>query len=50
MDKKGYVSEDEERGDLLLKVHIDMPDEISEREEKLYEQILKIEKKKMAGE
>lgn len=46
VDKKGYISENEERGDLLLKVHIDMPDEITEREEKLYEQILKYEKKR----
>lgn len=46
IDKKGYISEDEERGDLLLKVHIDMPSDITEREEKLYEQILKIERKR----
>lgn len=43
---KGYISEDGKRGDLILKVHIDLPTEISEREEKLYEQILKIEKKR----
>ena len=46
VEKKGYISEDEERGDLLLKVHIDMPNDITEREEKLYEQILKIERKR----
>lgn len=46
IDKKGYISEDEERGDLLLKVNIDIPDEISDREEKLYEQILKYEKRR----
>ena len=46
VEKKGYISEDEERGDLLLKVHIDMPNGITEREEKLYEQILKIERKR----
>ena len=50
VEKKGYISEDEIRGDLLLKVHIKMPDDISEREEKLYEQILKVERKKMASE
>ena len=50
VEKKGYISEDEIRGDLLLKVHIKMPDDISEREEKLYEQILKMERKKMASE
>lgn len=43
---KGYISEDGEKGNLLLKIHIDMPEGISEREEKLYEQILKIEKKR----
>lgn len=43
---KGYISEDGTRGDLILKVNIDLPAEISEREEKLYEQILKIEKKR----
>lgn len=44
--EKGYISEDGNRGDLILKVHIDLPSGISEREEKLYEQILKIEKKR----
>lgn len=43
---KGYVKENGERGDLNLKVHIDLPDDISEREEKLYEQLLKIERKR----
>lgn len=46
IEKKGYISEEEIRGDLLLKVHIKLPDEISNREENLYEQILKIEKKR----
>lgn len=46
VDKKGYISEDGTRGDLLLKVKIDMPVDLTEREEKLYEQILKIEKKR----
>ena len=43
---KGYVTEDGNRGDLNLKVHIDLPEDISEREEKLYEQLLKIERKR----
>jgi len=43
---KGYVKEDGQRGDLNLKVHIDLPEDISEREEKLYEQLLKIERKR----
>ena len=43
---KGYIKEDGQRGDLNLKVHIDLPEDISEREEKLYEQLLKIERKR----
>jgi len=43
---KGYITEDGNRGDLNLKVHIDLPEDISEREEKLYEQLLKIERKR----
>jgi len=44
--EKGYITEDGKRGDLILKVNIDLPDQISEREEKLYEQLLKFEKKR----
>lgn len=44
--KKGYITEDGKRGDLILKINIDLPDQISEREEKLYEQLLKFEKKR----
>lgn len=43
---KGYITENGSRGDLNLKVHIDLPKDISEREEKLYEQLLKIERKR----
>lgn len=43
---KGYITESGSRGDLNLKVHIDLPEDISEREEKLYEQLLKIERKR----
>ncbi len=43
---KGYIKEDGQRGDLNLKVHIDLPEDISEREEKLYEQLLKLERRK----
>ena len=43
---KGYITEEGNRGDLNLKVHIDLPEDISEREEKLYEQLLKIERKR----
>ena len=43
---KGYINENGDRGDLNLKVHIDLPEDISEREEKLYEQLLKLERRK----
>lgn len=43
---KGYIKEDGQRGDLNLKIHIDLPEDISEREEKLYEQLLKLERRK----
>lgn len=41
----GYVDENGNRGNLLLHVNIKMPEKVSEREEKLYEQIAKLEKK-----
>lgn len=47
VSKKGYVDEEGKRGDLFLKVHINLPETISEREEKLYEQLLKYERKKL---
>lgn len=46
ISQKGYVAEDGTRGNLFLKVHIDLPQDLSEREEKLYEQLLKYERKK----
>lgn len=46
IDNKGYISEDKKRGNLIVKLKIKMPSDISEREEKLYEQLLKIEAKK----
>ena len=47
ISEKGYISEEGKRGSLFLKVHIDLPQNISEREEKLYEQLLKYERKKL---
>ncbi len=44
--EKGYISEDGMRGDLVIRLKIKMPNDISEREEKLYEQLLKLENKK----
>ncbi|MNV92584.1 Chaperone protein DnaJ [compost metagenome] len=46
IEEKGYIFEDKKRGDLILNIHIDMPDNISEREEKIYEQLLKLENRK----
>lgn len=42
----GYISESGVRGNLLLHVNVDIPHDISEREEKLYEQLLKLESRK----
>jgi curved DNA-binding protein len=42
----GYISESGARGNLLLHINIDIPDNISEREEKLYEQLYKLESRK----
>jgi len=42
----GYISETGVRGNLLLHVNIDIPTDISEREEKLYEQLYKLENRK----
>ena len=41
----GYIDENGNRGNLLLHVNIRMPERISEREEKLYEQLAKLERK-----
>jgi curved DNA-binding protein len=43
----GYISETGVRGNLLLHVNIDIPEDISEREEKLYEQLYKLESRKI---
>ncbi len=47
ISEKGYISEEGIRGTLFLKVNIDLPKDITEREEKLYEQLLKYEKKRL---
>lgn len=46
IENKGYIIENSIRGDLELIINIDIPDNITDREEKLYEQLLKIENKK----
>jgi len=43
----GYISETGVRGNLLLHVNIDIPADISEREEKLYEQLYKLETRRV---
>ena len=44
---KGYIVNQNTRGNLLIDIEIEMPETITEREEKLYEQILKLEKQKL---
>lgn len=45
--KKGYMSADSTRGDLVLHINIKHPQEITEREKKIYEQLLRVEKQQM---
>ena len=42
--KRGYVAADGTRGKLVLHVNIKHPEQISERERKIYEQLLRVEK------
>lgn len=42
----GYISETGVRGNLLLHINIEIPNNIGEREEKLYEQLYKLENRK----
>ena len=44
VEKKGYISSDGTRGNLILKVGVTAPDVITEKERKIYEQLLKVEK------
>ena len=46
VENQGYIDEEGNRWKLFLKAIIDLPDEIPDREDKLYEQILKYEKKR----
>ena len=47
INKKGYVGADNTRGNLILHLYIALPNEISEREKKIYEQLLRVEKQKI---
>ncbi len=44
---KGYVVNQNTRGNLIANIEIAMPESITEREEKLYQQLLKVEKQKL---
>ena len=44
---KGYIVNQNTRGNLIADIEIVMPENITEREEKLYEQLLKVEKQKL---
>ncbi len=44
---KGYIVNQNTRGNLIIDIEIKMPENITEREEKLYEQLLKVEKQKL---
>ena len=46
ISKNGYISSDNTRGDLILHIAIKYPDEITDREKKIYEQLLRVEKQK----
>ena len=45
--EKGYITEEKTRGDLIIKLKIKMPEKISEREYNLYQQLLKLETRKI---
>ena len=42
--KKGYIVNDTTRGNLVLTAKVKQTEEISERERKIYEQLLRVEK------
>ena len=47
IQKKGYVNADNIRGSLILHISIKHPEEITERERKIYEQLLRVEKQQL---
>ena len=47
VSKMGYVNGENNRGDLILHVCIKQPSEITERERKIYEQLLRVEKQQL---
>jgi len=47
ISKKGYVNGENIRGDLVLHMIIKRPEEVTERERKIYEQLLRVEKQQL---
>ena len=47
IDKYGYINGENVRGNLILHINVKQPEEISERERKIYEQLLRVEKQKI---
>ena len=47
ISKKGYVNGENSRGNLILRLNIKQPEEITERERKIYEQLLRVEKQQL---
>ena len=47
INKKGYVGADNTRGNLIIHLSVRPPEEISERERKIYEQLLRVEKQQL---
>ena len=47
ISNKGYVNADNIRGNLVLHITIKHPEEITERERKIYEQLLRVEKQQV---
>ena len=47
LNKKGYVGEANTRGNLIIHLIVSPPEEISEREKKIYEQLLRVEKQQL---
>lgn len=45
--KQGYINGENVRGNLVLHINLKRPEEISERERKIYEQLLRVEKQKL---
>ena len=46
LENKGYISNTGLRGKLIINLKVTPPKEISERERKIYEQLLRVEKQK----